>query len=113
MAKKIYEDLTRNDVYGMISDKIESREFEKQVKIIVSKVIEKLFKELFQKKSFWQNSIREGKTHIDEENGCCGLGDYTYDVPANLGGNEVMNRNFFTRQRTNRKKRKIKGTSNT
>lgn len=112
MAKRIYEDLTRNDVYNIVSDKIESREFEKQVKTIVSKVIEKLFRELYQKKSFWQNSIKEGKTYIDEENGCCGLGDYTYDVPAKLGGNEVMNRNFFTRQRTNRKRRKTKGTSN-
>ena len=59
----IKEETTKTEVNDLIktnNDKLlKSKEFEKQVKVISAKVIEELYKLLWQRKSFWADSINK------------------------------------------------------
>ena len=49
-----------NDLIKTNNDKLlKSKEFEKQVKVISAKVIEELYKLMWQRKSFWADSINK------------------------------------------------------
>lgn len=56
------EELTKSEVQSLISSKINSSynspQFKKEVKELASKVVEELFKTLWQKRSFWENDIK-------------------------------------------------------
>lgn len=58
----INEELTKNEVSSMITSKINSnmssKDFEKKVKEISASVMEELFKILWQRNSFWKNSVK-------------------------------------------------------
>lgn len=62
LVKLITEELTKSDVSSMISNsidsKLSSRDFEKKVKEIASDVLNELFKILWQRNSFWKDSIK-------------------------------------------------------
>ena len=59
----IKEETTKTEVNDLIksnNDKLlKSKEFEKQVKVISAKVIEELYKLMWQRKSFWVDSINK------------------------------------------------------
>lgn len=61
IRKFIHEELTKQDVNSMISDKLNSYikkyEVEKKVKEIVSDVMENFFKMMYNKRGFWKNSL--------------------------------------------------------
>ena len=50
----IKEELTKKEVNSEIKKALDDKDFEKKVKGIVNDVIENLFKDLWQRKSFWQ-----------------------------------------------------------
>ena len=58
----INEELTKNEINQLITQRLnsqlESAEFMKKVKDIIPAVLEELFKVLWQKRSFWQSSIK-------------------------------------------------------
>lgn len=58
----IAEEMSRNEIQSLINSKISSnmssKEFEKKVKEISASVIDELFKLLWQRNSFWKNSIK-------------------------------------------------------
>ena len=58
----INEELTKNEINQLITQRLnsqlESAEFKKKVKDIIPAVLEELFKVLWQKRSFWQSSIK-------------------------------------------------------
>lgn len=58
----LQEEITKNEINQMISkrleNQLESNEFKRKVKEIIPLVIEELFKVLWQKRSFWQSSIK-------------------------------------------------------
>ena len=64
--EKIYrilqEELSKSDVTSMINSKLSSslnsKDFEKKVKEISSEVINNLFKILWQRNTFWKNSVK-------------------------------------------------------
>lgn len=64
LRRLIKEELTKQEVRGMISDKLNSyiqdREFKKAVRSIVADVTEELFRELWRKNGFWKNALKNG-----------------------------------------------------
>jgi hypothetical protein len=58
----IEEELSKNDISSMISSKLDSqltsREFKKAVKSLAADVVSEVFKILWQRESFWKNSIK-------------------------------------------------------
>lgn len=58
----LQEELSRSDVTSMINSKLSSslnsKDFEKKVKEISSEVINNLFKILWQRNTFWKNSVK-------------------------------------------------------
>lgn len=58
----LQEELSKSDVTSMINSKLSSslnsKDFEKKVKEISSEVINNLFKILWQRNSFWKNSVK-------------------------------------------------------
>lgn len=59
----LVEELTKSEVRNMIaselSSNMSSRDFEKAVSEISAKVIEKLFKTLWERRTFWNSSINK------------------------------------------------------
>lgn len=58
----INEEMSKSEISSLISSKIDSnlssKEFEKKVKEITTSVMSELFKLLWQRESFWKNSIK-------------------------------------------------------
>lgn len=58
----ITEEMSKSEVSSLITSKIDSkmssREFEKKVKEISASVLDELFKVLWQRNSFWKNSVK-------------------------------------------------------
>lgn len=58
----INEEMSKSEITSLIQSKIDSsissRDFEKKVKEITSSVINELFKILWQRNSFWKDSIK-------------------------------------------------------
>ena len=61
LTRVITEELTKSDVKNMIDTEqskfLKSKDYEQRVKAISTKVIEELYKLLWQRKSFWADSI--------------------------------------------------------
>lgn len=61
LQKIIKEEITKQDINSMISDKLNSyirrNEIEKEVKKIVSNVMEDFFKMMYNKRGFWKNNL--------------------------------------------------------
>lgn len=59
----INEELSKSEVNSMITNKIDSnmssKDFEKKVREISASVIDELFKILWQRNSFWKNSVKK------------------------------------------------------
>lgn len=59
----IKEELTKTEITNIVMSKLSSElsgeSFERKIKKIAAKVVEELFKTLWQKRSFWQNDIRK------------------------------------------------------
>jgi hypothetical protein len=53
----IEEELSRNEVNSMITDKMSSQEFKKKVKSIAADVVNELFKILWQRNTLWKSSV--------------------------------------------------------
>lgn len=62
LVELINEEMSKSDITSLIMNKIDSnmssKEFEKKVKEITSSVINELFKLLWQRNSFWKDSIK-------------------------------------------------------
>lgn len=60
--KLINEEMSRNEITSLINSKINSnmssKDFEKKVKEISASVLNELFKLLWQRNSFWKNSVK-------------------------------------------------------
>jgi hypothetical protein len=60
----IKEELTKMDVRGMIDNALDNfikeRELRKKIREITSDVLDDLFRELWQKKGFWKNNLKNG-----------------------------------------------------
>ena len=58
----INEEMSKSEISSLISSKIDSnmssKEFEKKVKEITASVMSELFKLLWQRESFWKNSVK-------------------------------------------------------
>lgn len=58
----INEEMTKSEISSLISSKIgsnlSSKDFEKRVKEITASVMSELFKLLWQRESFWKNSVK-------------------------------------------------------
>lgn len=58
----INEELSKSEVASLIQNKIDSnmssKDFEKKVKEISASVLDELFKILWQRNSFWKNSVK-------------------------------------------------------
>lgn len=58
----INEELSKSEVSSLIQSKIDSnmssKDFEKKVKEISASVLDELFKVLWQRNSFWKNSVK-------------------------------------------------------
>lgn len=58
----INEEMSRSEITSLINSKIDSnmssKDFEKKVKEISASVINELFKLLWQRNSFWKNSVK-------------------------------------------------------
>lgn len=59
----IEEELNRTEVNSLINNKVDSmlnsNDFKKKVKEITADVLEDLYRTMFQKKSFWQSSVKK------------------------------------------------------
>lgn len=59
----INEELSKSEINSMITSKIDSnmssKDFEKKVREISASVIDELFKILWQRNSFWKNSVKK------------------------------------------------------
>lgn len=59
----INEEMSKSDITSLIQSKLDthlsSRDFEKKVKEITSSVINELFKVLWQRNSFWKDTIKK------------------------------------------------------
>lgn len=59
----IKEELTKTEITNIVMSKLSSElsgeSFERKIKKIAAKVVEELFKTLWQKRSFWQNDIKK------------------------------------------------------
>jgi len=60
----VYEELTKTEVNSLINNKVDSilqsNEFKRKVKAITADVLEDLYRTMYQKKSFWQSSVKQG-----------------------------------------------------
>lgn len=60
--KLVNEEMSRSEVTSLINSKINSnmssKDFEKKVKEISASVLNELFKLLWQRNSFWKNSVK-------------------------------------------------------
>lgn len=60
----ISEELTKQDVNGIVSDKLNSymrkSEIDKRVKEIVADVMERFFKMMYNKRGFWKGEVKNG-----------------------------------------------------
>lgn len=60
--KLINEEMSRSEITSLINSKINSnmssKDFEKKVKEISASVLNELFKLLWQRNSFWKNSVK-------------------------------------------------------
>lgn len=58
----VEKELTKTDVNSLINSKVESilqsNEFKRKVKSITADVLEDLYRTMYQRKSFWQSSIK-------------------------------------------------------
>lgn len=58
----INEEMSKSEISSLISSKIDSnlssKDFEKRVKEITASVMSELFKLLWQRESFWKNSVK-------------------------------------------------------
>lgn len=58
----VTEELTKPEVNSLINDKVESilrsNDFKRKVKEITADVLEDLYRTMYQRKSFWQSSIK-------------------------------------------------------
>ena len=59
----IYEELTKANIVSLIKDEnsklLKSKDFESRTKVISAKVIEELYRLLWQRKNFWADSINK------------------------------------------------------
>lgn len=59
----INEEMSKSDITSLIQSKLDthlsSKEFEKKIKEITSSVINELFKVLWQRNSFWKDTIKK------------------------------------------------------
>lgn len=64
IKKVINEELSTQEVKNIINNKlssfIEEKEFEKKVKEITSDVFEHFFKNMYNKRGFWKNDLKNG-----------------------------------------------------
>lgn len=63
ISRIINEELTKAEVRGMISDKLDSymdtKEFKRAVNNIVADTIDDFFQGIWQRKNFWKNIIKK------------------------------------------------------
>lgn len=52
------EELSKYEVKDIISDKFKSKDFENRVKDIVTDVMEKFFRMMYNKRGFWKSDIK-------------------------------------------------------
>lgn len=64
VKKVINEELSTQEVKNIINNKlssfIEEKEFEKKIKEITSDVFEHFFKNMYNKRGFWKNDLKNG-----------------------------------------------------
>lgn len=53
------EELSQNDVRGIMNDKMQSKDFEKKIRAIVADCVSDLFKELFYRDNVWKNAVKK------------------------------------------------------
>lgn len=60
----VNEELTKAEVNSLINNKVDSilqsNEFKRKVKTITADVLEDLYRTMYQKKAFWQSSVKQG-----------------------------------------------------
>lgn len=60
----VKEELTKAEVNSLINNKVDSilqsNEFKRKVKAITADVLEDLYRTMYQKKAFWQSSVKQG-----------------------------------------------------
>nr|DAD66763.1 MAG TPA: hypothetical protein [Myoviridae sp. ctPuP5] len=60
----VNEELTKAEVNSLINNKVDSilqsNEFKRKVKAITADVLEDLYRTMYQKKAFWQSSVKQG-----------------------------------------------------
>lgn len=60
----LYEELSKSEVRTMINNSIDDllreRELKKKIREICADVLDDFFKEMWHKKNFWKNSIKNG-----------------------------------------------------
>lgn len=60
----VKEELTKVEVNSLINNKVDSilqsNEFKRKVKAITADVLEDLYRTMYQKKAFWQSSVKQG-----------------------------------------------------
>lgn len=60
----VKEELTKAEVNSLINNKVDSilqsNEFKRKVKAITADVLENLYRTMYQKKAFWQSSVKQG-----------------------------------------------------
>lgn len=60
----VKEELTKAEVNSLINNKVDSilqsNEFKRKVKAITADVLEDLYRTMYQKKTFWQSSVKQG-----------------------------------------------------
>lgn len=58
----VKEELTKAEVNSLINNKVDSilqsNEFKRKVKAITADVLEDLYRTMYQKKAFWQSSVK-------------------------------------------------------
>ena len=66
----VKEELTKAEVNSLINNKVESilqsNEFKRKVKAIPADVLEDLYRTMYQKKAFWQSSVKQG-SYMNED----------------------------------------------
>ena len=60
----VKEELTKAEVNSLINNKVDSilqsNEFKRKVTAITADVLEDLYRTMYQKKAFWQSSVKQG-----------------------------------------------------
>lgn len=54
VRRVINEELTKSDVNGVFDDRLKGRDFEKRVQDIVDDAMERMFKNMWQRKNWWK-----------------------------------------------------------